>query len=77
MVSTRVILTGFTVVSATSFKGDIRPSGGLSLKALAGSLGVEESTVSRAASQVVRLRRENPNWDRVVHKIEKSISSNI
>ena len=54
-----------------------RERGGLSLKALAGSVGVEESTVSHTAGRVARLRREDPNWDRVLCKIEKRISSNI
>ena len=54
-----------------------RERGGLSLKALAGSVGVEESTVSHTAGRVARLRREDPNWDRVLCKIEKGISSNI
>ncbi|MCZ6481252.1 MAG: transposase [candidate division NC10 bacterium] len=54
-----------------------RERGGLSLKALAGSLGVEESTVSHAAGRVARLRREDPNWDRVLRNIERRIISNL
>ncbi len=54
-----------------------RERGGLSLKALAGSVGVEESTVSHTAGRVARLRKEDRNWDRVLRKIEKGIISNI
>lgn len=54
-----------------------REKGGLSLKTLAGSLGVEESAVSHAAGRVARLRRQERNWDRVLRRIEKSIISHI
>jgi hypothetical protein len=54
-----------------------RERGGLSLKALAGWLGVEESTVSHAAGRVARLRRDEPNWDRVLRHIETRIISNL
>lgn len=54
-----------------------RERGGMSLKELAGRFGVEESTVSRAAGRVSRLRLEDSLWDRIVRKIERNIESNI
>jgi putative transposase len=54
-----------------------RERGGLSLKDLAVRFGVEESTVSRAAGNVGRLRAEDARWDRVIRGVEKSIESNI
>lgn len=54
-----------------------RERGGLSLKDLAGKFGVEESTVSRSAGNVGRLRAQDPRWDRVVRRVEKIIESNL